>query len=214
MFTQDTWRRCVSYSSSFVHNYIAYHHYRSKVGVHQNATQANKIDACLLNDTWLHCLVSLQCHLHTSAVIPDDCQLHTMPSKCQLGISFCHALLQGWIPRSGLQYGTDLVLYEKHPSLVHSTMCVIIVPMAPPTSHDDQTSAPAPHGADGALSWHDVEGINRLCIRVHLIFVCPCITAHPLLQCILPSCAQYVFWVYFVRSEDKATMTNACMLKK
>lgn len=31
--TQDTWRRCVSYSSSFVHEYIAYHHYRSKVGV-------------------------------------------------------------------------------------------------------------------------------------------------------------------------------------
>ena len=31
--TQETWRRCVSYSSSFVHEYIAYHHYRSKVGV-------------------------------------------------------------------------------------------------------------------------------------------------------------------------------------
>lgn len=83
-------------------------------------------------------------------------------------MSFSPALLQGWIPRSGLQYGTDLVLYEKHPSLVHSTICVIIVAMAPPASHADYTSAPTPHGTDGALSWHDLEGINRLCIRVHL----------------------------------------------
>lgn len=28
---QDTWHSCVSCSSSFVHRYIAYHHYRSKV---------------------------------------------------------------------------------------------------------------------------------------------------------------------------------------
>ena len=31
--TQDTWRKCLSHSSSFVHEYIAYHHFRSKVGV-------------------------------------------------------------------------------------------------------------------------------------------------------------------------------------
>ncbi|KAL3161276.1 hypothetical protein ABBQ38_009634 [Trebouxia sp. C0009 RCD-2024] len=104
---EDTWHSCVSGSSSFVHKYIAYHHYRSK----------------------------------------------------------------GWIPRSGLQYGTDLVLYEEHPSLVHSTMCVIIVATAPPASHTDQISSSTSHGTDGALPWHDVEGINRLCIRVP---PCPC----------------------------------------
>ena len=75
--------------------------------------------------------------------------------------------LQGWIPRSGLQYGTDLVLYEQHPSLVHSTVCVIIVPM----SHAGVNQGPCDprlvlDGQDGSLSWHDVEGINRLCIRV------------------------------------------------
>lgn len=36
--TQDTWHRCVSYSLSFVHDYIAYHHYRSKVRRTRRAT--------------------------------------------------------------------------------------------------------------------------------------------------------------------------------
>lgn len=82
------------------------------------------------------------------------------------------AVLQGWIPRSGLQYGADLVLYEQHPSLVHSTICVVVVPMAPPASDAEQTLILTPHGTDGALSWHDVEGINRLCVRVHLNYTC------------------------------------------
>ena len=100
------------------------------------------------------------------------CHWHSLLSESQADLTFSHALLQGWIPRSGLQYGTDLVLYEKHPSLVHSTICVIIVPMAPPGSDADQTPTPTPHGTDDALSWHDVEGINRLCIRVNCFFTC------------------------------------------
>ena len=78
--------------------------------------------------------------------------------------------MQGWIARSGLQYGTDLVLYEQHPSLVHSTVCVIIVPVTHTADVTDGVSNADPQavmaGSDGNLSWHDVEGINRLCIRV------------------------------------------------
>ena len=77
--------------------------------------------------------------------------------------------MQGWVPRSGLQYGVDLVLYEQHPSLVHSTTCVIIVPMRP-VENDNAAGMTDPgamlNGQDGSLSWQDVEGINRLCIRV------------------------------------------------
>ena len=84
--------------------------------------------------------------------------------------------MQGWIPRSGLQYGTDLVLYEQHPSLVHSSLCVIIVPTAPAPADESQQSPQGTStqaslaGLDGDLSWHDVEGIDRLCIRVTFIY--------------------------------------------
>ena len=37
---------------------------------------------------------------------------------------------EGWLPRSGLQYGADLVLYRNHPSLVHSDHCVVLRPGA------------------------------------------------------------------------------------
>ena len=86
--------------------------------------------------------------------------------------------LQGWIPRSGLQYGTDLVLYEQHPSLVHSTVCVLIV-VTPFAGEDCRPPAVCNSGArmdgqDGTLSWHDVEGINRLCVRVNSVFPYAC----------------------------------------
>ena len=45
--------------------------------------------------------------------------------KC---VATCHFRLQGWLPRSGLQYGADLVLYRRHPSLVHSDCCALVLP--------------------------------------------------------------------------------------
>lgn len=82
-----------------------------------------------------------------------------------------YVLLQGWIPRSGLQYGADLVLYEQHPSLVHSTVCVLIVPMKGERQsgcNSSNTAATAAQdGHDGHLASHSVEGINRLCTRVN-----------------------------------------------
>jgi hypothetical protein len=41
-----------------------------------------------------------------------------------------HFRNQGWLPRSGLQYGADFVLYRNHPSLVHSDFCVVLAPEA------------------------------------------------------------------------------------
>lgn len=65
-------------------------------------------------------------------------------------------LTQGWIPRTGLQYGADFVLYQKHPALAHSDYSVII-----------QTDA-----SFGAMfqrqhiSWHDLQVTNRLTAQV------------------------------------------------
>lgn len=84
-------------------------------------------------------------------------------------IAYHHFRSKGWIPRSGLQYGTDLVLYKQHPSLVHSTLCVIIMPMI--FSREGEPSTTSSPGLmvgshTGVLPWHDAEGLNRLCVRV------------------------------------------------
>lgn len=101
------------------------------------------------------------------------CDTGTCPADSVRDVSQSLACLQGWIPRSGLQYGTDLVLYEQHPSLVHSTVCVLIV-VTPFAGEDCRPPAVCNSGArmdgqDGTLSWHDVEGINRLCVRVNSV---------------------------------------------
>ena len=61
-------------------------------------------------------------------------------------------LLQGWIPRTGLQYGADFVLYQRHPALTHSDYTVLIVPLAPGQRPD--------------LGWHDLQISNRLSTQV------------------------------------------------
>ncbi|KAL0022657.1 hypothetical protein WJX79_005045 [Trebouxia sp. C0005] len=85
-------------------------------------------------------------------------------------VAYHHFRSKGWIPRSGLQYGTDLVLYKQHPSLVHSTLCILIMPVIFSKEDAEQSTTSNPgllvDGQYGNLSWHDVEGINRLCVRV------------------------------------------------
>ena len=55
-----------------------------------------------------------------------DCG-HAFALKCAATV---HFRLTGWLPRSGLQYGADFVLYQRHPSLVHSDSTVVLVPDA------------------------------------------------------------------------------------
>ena len=59
---------------------------------------------------------------------------------------------QGWNPRTGLQYGADFVLYQRHPALAHSDYAVTIVPLRP--------SQRLPMG------WHDLQISNRLATQV------------------------------------------------
>ncbi len=62
------------------------------------------------------------------------------------------------------------MLYKQHPSLVHSTLCVIIMPMISSRENAELSTTSSPGlmvgGHNGNLSWHDVEGLNRLCVRV------------------------------------------------
>lgn len=59
---------------------------------------------------------------------------------------------QGWIPRTGLQYGADYVLYQRHPALTHSDYTVVVVPLAP--------------GQRPSMGWHDLQVSNRLSTQV------------------------------------------------
>ncbi len=37
--------------------------------------------------------------------------------------------MQGWLPRSGLLYGVDYVVYTLHPAAMHSTCSVLLLPV-------------------------------------------------------------------------------------
>lgn len=65
--------------------------------------------------------------------------------------------MQGWIPRTGLQYGVDFVLYQKHPAITHSDYSVSI-----------QTDGTQGMGSlvRPQMSWHDLQVTNRLTAQV------------------------------------------------
>lgn len=67
-------------------------------------------------------------------------------------LGYHHYRGKGWIPRTGLQYGADYVLYQKHPALAHSDYAVLVVP---------QFEARGPR-----LEWHDLQTANRLSAQV------------------------------------------------
>ena len=96
--------------------------------------------------------------------------------KC---VATCHFRLQGWLPRSGLQYGADLVLYRRHPSLVHSDCCALILPENDGARNsfdvftNDEASSSTLHEKNrGELTksfpkWYELQSLSRLCVQVN-----------------------------------------------
>lgn len=74
-----------------------------------------------------------------------------------LYLAYHHFRSKGWIPRTGLQYGVDFVLYQRHPALAHSDYSVLIQPIR----NESCTAGPVALTRP-ALSWHDVQVSNRL----------------------------------------------------
>lgn len=73
-----------------------------------------------------------------------------------LYVCYHHFRSKGWIPRTGLQYGVDFVLYQKHPALAHSDYSVTIqTPDMPVSSQTSSLRRPC-------LSWHDLQVTNRM----------------------------------------------------
>ena len=91
---------------------------------------------------------------------------------------------QGWLPRSGLQYGADFVLYRNHPSLVHSDFCV--VPRRTPAparpgrgSGRGETAPTAPRARLGIRKWTEVQAASRLCVQVNKGLISAPVTSEP-----------------------------------
>jgi tRNA-splicing endonuclease subunit Sen2 len=90
-----------------------------------------------------------------------------------------HFRKQGWLPRSGLQYGADLVLYRNHPSLVHSDFCVVLAPSRATTLASRRAVAAfrptavistefgATRARLGLRRWTEVQAASRLCVQVN-----------------------------------------------
>eukprot|EP00873_Tetraselmis_striata_P027843 jgi/Tetstr1/448107/TSEL_035405.t1 len=68
-------------------------------------------------------------------------------------VAYHHFRAKGFLPRSGLQYGADLVVYPRHPTECHSDACVRIIP----------SSGEQPAAMPG---WHDLAATSRLCNAV------------------------------------------------
>ncbi|KAI7836749.1 hypothetical protein COHA_009387 [Chlorella ohadii] len=74
------------------------------------------------------------------------------PDFFLLYLAYHHFRSKGWIPRTGLQYGADFVLYQRHPALTHSDYAVTVVPLRP--------------GQRAPMGWHDLQISNRLSTQV------------------------------------------------
>lgn len=44
-------------------------------------------------------------------------------------LAYFHYRSKGWMIRSGVQFGCDFVLYQAHPSRIHSTFSVLVIPV-------------------------------------------------------------------------------------
>lgn len=74
------------------------------------------------------------------------------PVASHLHASWTPEPFQGWLPRTGLQYGADFVLYHRHPAVAHSDYTVLVVPLTP--------------GVRPPMEWHSVQIANRLSAQV------------------------------------------------
>ncbi|KXZ43093.1 hypothetical protein GPECTOR_102g46 [Gonium pectorale] len=72
--------------------------------------------------------------------------------------AYHHLKAKGWIPRSGLLYGVDYVVYQLHPVGAHSDYGVLVLPVGPGGAPSGPHTPP--------LSWLDLQITNRLVNQV------------------------------------------------
>ena len=88
------------------------------------------------------------------------CKLLPGFPACYAAYHRCRA--NGWLPKSGLQYGADYVLYRAHPAVAHSEYVAVVLPESTKVGgHVRQAAKEA-----GYPDWRDQQAISRLSIQV------------------------------------------------
>ena len=109
-----------------------------------------------------------------------------------------HFRNQGWLPRSGLQYGADFVLYRNHPSLVHSDFCVVLAPDAGGGASGDaeanagEIAPTAPRARLGLRKWTEVQAASRLCVQVNKGLISASVTFSETADASTPACLRSI----------------------
>lgn len=94
-----------------------------------------------------------------------------------LYVAYHHFRARGWIPRTGLQYGADYVIYHAHPGRAHSELVTLVAledesggreaAAGTPGADGSATASPAlPAVSARRLAWRDVQVTNRLAAQV------------------------------------------------
>ncbi|ORX58081.1 tRNA-intron endonuclease catalytic domain-like protein [Hesseltinella vesiculosa] len=80
---------------------------------------------------------------------------------------------QGWVPKDGLKFGVDFVLYQQGPTSKHSDFSVLVIPcvttaVQDTSDHHDTTMQllTQPHDQAPHASWVNLLRINRVCAHV------------------------------------------------
>ncbi|PNW86818.1 hypothetical protein CHLRE_02g096900v5 [Chlamydomonas reinhardtii] len=76
--------------------------------------------------------------------------------------AYHHLKAKGWIPRSGLLYGVDYVVYQLHPVGAHSDFGVLVIPLGP--GGEQEGPGAGPHTPP--MRWLDLQITNRLINQV------------------------------------------------
>jgi|Transcript_3176 tRNA-splicing endonuclease subunit Sen2 len=118
---------------------------------------------------------------------------HAFALKCAATV---HFRLTGWLPRSGLQYGADFVLYQRHPALVHSDATVVLVPDegARRSFVVDTEKHRGVAIAEGWPDWPDLQATSRLAVQVNKNFIEAHVSAPRNVNWNDPACLTHV-WV-------------------
>jgi hypothetical protein len=66
--------------------------------------------------------------------------------------AYCHLRAKGWLPRGGLLYGADFVLYGLHPALVHSEYVAVVLPLERRGEDEDQDEGAGASGPGAAAA--------------------------------------------------------------
>src|SRR4051812_37294012 len=77
--------------------------------------------------------------------------------------AYHHYRSHGWVPKSGIKYGVDFVLYKDGPSLSHAEYALVVI------DTDLETKAAPP--TSRMLSWWSLLNLNRVSESVRKVTV-------------------------------------------